>query len=139
MKKIKFPKKEKKIDVADLGMDYPGVIMWVWDDPNATVCNDMLKAILTADDDLDEEITDKFFEAITRYIIRSNVEGLNFDTVDKTIESFSHPDLSWGFLYEFSTLEIGRLLEENRKLKKALKVPSSNQTSGKSNNDKEKE
>jgi hypothetical protein len=139
METIQFPKGEEKILVTDLGLNYPGVEMYVWDDPSQPVCTDLLMTLVRHKQELDEATIGKFFQAVTRYVIRSNIDGLKFDTVEDTIASFQHPDLPWGYMYEFITLAVGKLLDDNEKLKKALEALSSNLDSGldKSNGESE--
>ena len=120
MEKIKFPKNKRKIEVVDIGMkDYPGVFMYVWDDPSREVVFTLIRSVLA--ENPTEESVNAYFDAACRYIIESNVDGLNFDTVEDTIDSFRHPDLPWGFMYEFIALAVAELMEESNKLKKVLR------------------
>lgn len=128
--KIKFPKKSVRIELPDLGYEeetYGAFWFEFWKDPSRTVVFDLLNPIVQSVDDLRAlketeqiETSDKFFEAVSRLVMDTNIDGLDFSTPQSAQESFRHPDLPWGFMYGVVTSYVLRLLETQQSLKKML-------------------
>lgn len=144
MKKIKFPKKTKLVNVTrDLGMDetYEDVEFLVFDDPPRSIVGAIMRAITLTDEeaaqDNSQQIVDEYFEAVTELIIDCNIEGLSFNTADETVESFESKIIPWGFLYDFVVFYISYLITESDRIKKALAMPGNNPDSGIANEKKD--
>ena len=139
-KKIKFPKKTVTVDVAeDLGMvDYPGVEFVVWEDPSRMVVARLMRAVIWTELQSDEDMRE-FFDAVSKFIIDCNIEGISFDTEEDVEEAFQSTEVSWGFMFETIVLLVARLLEKNEQIKKGLLALFGNQDSGTSNASEEEE
>lgn len=138
MKKKKFPKNTRTIDVSEVGMvDYPGILFEVWDDPNFPVLAAMITGSTAQKDQIDEGVTKRYFEAVSSFIIDCNIEGLDFSTPESTQESYGFPDLPMGFMMEFVASAIGQIITESEKVKKVLMALSDSPSSGSASGVKE--
>lgn len=147
MAKIKFPKKSVRINLPDLGYEeelYGEFWFEFWKDPSRAVVLDLVNLIVQSVDDLrnlkeEEQIetSDKFFDAVSRLITETNIDGLDFSTPGLAQESFSHPDLPWGFMYGVVTSYVLRLLETQQSLKKMLHESAETLNSGSDKKTKE--
>ena len=148
-KKIAFPKKTTKVSLADLGFEdeaYDEFYFEFWKDPSRKVVFDLLESVVQSVDELrglskEEQVdtSERFFMAVSRVIVDTNIDGLSFETEEDAQNSFSHPDLPWGFMYTVVTSYVLRLLETQQALKKTLEQSAETLNSGKSKKQKESE
>jgi hypothetical protein len=137
--KIAFPKKRVVIDCeADLGIEeYSGVQFVMWADPSVSVIANILSPVSKSDDEITARDADSYFDAIHEIVIDSNIEGLDFSTVDSTIESFDHKSLPWGFVSQVVTLYCAKVITESESLKKMFGLSSSPESSGEDSSSEE--
>lgn len=145
--KLAFPKKTTRIYLPDLGFeeeDYKDFYFDFWKDPSRLSVFDLLESVVQSVEDLrslDKEkqidTSDRFFAAVSRVVVDTNIEGLVFGTPEEAQKSFSHPDMPWGFMYSVVTAYVLRLLETQQALKKTLEESAKTLSSGNDNEQKE--
>lgn len=137
--KMAFPKKKVTIDVEeDLGIEgYGGVQFVMWADPSVTVIANILSPISKDEDSITSRDADSYFDAINEVVIDSNIEGLDFSSVDAVIESFDHKSLPWGFVSQVVTLYCAKVITESESLKKMFGLSSSQEDSGETSSSEE--
>ena len=148
-KKLAFPKKTTRVFLRDLGFEedtYEDFYFDFWKDPSRSVVFDLLESVVQSVDELkglshadQVDTSERFFAAVSRAVMDTNIDGLSFDTEEKTRKSFAHPDLPWGFMYTVVTSYVLRLLETQQALKKTLVESAKTLNSGNDNEQKESE
>lgn len=136
--KIAFPKKKVTIDVVeDLGMpsDYEGVKFVMWADPSIAVLTGVLSA--TTKDEPTESDADTYFDSIKELIIDSNIDGLDFSTLEGAITAFDHKSLPWGFVGQVAAFYCAYVITQSEHLKKMYGLSEPPANSGEGNNSEE--
>ena len=139
--------KKTRLFLPDLGFteeDYSEFYFEFWKDPSRKTVFDLLESVVQSVNDLQElskvdqvDISERFFEACSRVILGTNIEGLCFDTPEDAKKSFSSPDLPWGFMYTVITSYTLRLLDTQQALKKTLEASNEILNSGENKETKE--
>lgn len=137
--KVTLRKKIKKLDLAELNMDYEQGEYWVevWDDPSKSLVLDLLGVVLISSNEMMElskeeqdELYDDFLNAIVSIFIDTNIDGLDFSSKESIKESMSSELLPWGFLYDLTVHYTTWLLLYHEKIKKVLRLSSAAGISG---------
>ena len=137
--KIAFPKKKKKINVEeDLGLEGYGTVEFVmWADPSVRTIARVLSPLSKAEEDITNDDGDAYFDAIHQLFLETNVEGISFDTLAETIESYDHPHLPYGFIGQVAAFYCTKLITESEALKKVFNLSEEVETSGGDSSEKE--
>jgi hypothetical protein len=120
------------IDVAeDLGLvDYPGIKFVMWADPAVTTIARILTPLAKKEDDITPDDGDAFFDALNEVILDSNIEGIEFGSLEKVIKAYDHPHLPYGFVGTVATFYCMKIITDSEALKKVFNLPDGQETSG---------
>jgi hypothetical protein len=139
-----FKKRRKSVDKTysivntktDLGLDVE-IQLAYWNNPSRKVISVLIDVISSdnesltdMEDEQQKEFVNRFFDVIPDFILESDLDGLEFDTQEKAVESFEHPELPIGFMYKVVVHLVLRVLTEADYLKNVLTALSNNGNSG---------
>ena len=145
-----FKKRRKSVEKTysiintkeDFGLDVEIGVAY-WNNPSRSVLGVLINVISTdnetltsMDDSNQTEFIDKFFDVMPDFILESDLDGLEFDTKDKAIASFEHPELPMGFMYRVVVHLVLRVLTEAEYVKNVLTALPSSGNSGSVESDK---
>lgn len=130
--KIAFPKKKVSIDVGDdFGLtEYTGVKFIMWADPSVRTIARILSPLSKEEDELTEVDGDAYFDALHQIILDTNIDGIDFSTLESTIGAFDHEHLPYGFIGQVASFYCTKLITESEALKKVFNLLDDPEISG---------
>lgn len=154
-KKVAFPKSslveifdcnEHEICGLDPTQEKDRLTFTFWRNPSRLVLQSLIQFLLATPDELRglseteaELLLEDFYNSLSKVIIDTNIEGLDFSTPDAAKNSYiESPELPMGFVHETIAAWLLKVLEESLDLGKVLRLLSEPRNTGKSNeNDEE--
>jgi len=143
MKKREFKPNTQTLNLKDdlfLGED---INVEFWENPSKEVVFTLIEVLQADTKKLDQieakELNKKYFDCASLILVDCDIKGINFDTPESTEAAFLDKRLPWGIFHQAIMAYLGKLVDEYKVLKNALRRVGVLSDSGKDEKKKENE
>jgi hypothetical protein len=143
MKKRQFKPKTVKLNLKkDLFLD-EDITVWFWENPSREVVFTLIDVLNSNTKGLDpieaQDLNKRYFDCASLMLIDCDIEGVDFSTPESTEAAFQDKRLPWGIFHQAILAYMGKLVDEYKVLKNALRRVGVLSDSGNDNEQKESE